>query len=138
MVSPVTYRPASDTRNSTAFETSAGSTSSVGNALTRRAAVFGCAAIHLGKKSLTTIGVSTPQGCIEFTRMLYSPSAPAYAFMSPTTPNLGAKEPSAPPDLSGVCAPRPAAELVMTIEPPRLPDIRWETVACRVFHTPVN
>jgi hypothetical protein len=97
-VTPVMYRASSDARNSTALETSRGSTHGIGSALSAPMASAYCSAVGFSTPgrntrmvgSFCTIGVLTPVGCTELTRMECGASSSASVRMSPTTPCLAA------------------------------------------------
>ncbi|COZ09431.1 Uncharacterised protein [Mycobacterium tuberculosis] len=70
---------------------SVGCTSSTGSALPRLCGASMSAVVsHCWKNSLLIIGVSTPQGCTELTRMFCGARWFAYALIRPTTPCLAA------------------------------------------------
>jgi hypothetical protein len=103
---------------------SSGSSACTGSALPMSGPPSLCWAIpssHDRVKSLSIIGVFTPAGCTELTRMLYWARKFAYTRMMPTMPCLAAAYPTEPP--TGAPMPtRPATELISTIDPP-LPNL---------------
>src|SRR5699024_9120018 len=117
IVTPVTCRPLSSTRESTAREISIGA--SIG---TGRACPIVCPAglpvNHACIASCVTIGVATPAGWMVLIRIPCGASQLMRLRMMPTTPCLLAVYPVTAPDPS---PPRPLSPLVdemRTIEPP--------------------
>ena len=106
---------------------------STGSELRKIEPVSGLAAMRsVSPDSPTSMGVSTPVGWTELTRMPWAASSLASVRMTPTIPCLEATY-----GARNGWPLSPATELMRTTEPPPDP-IRWGMAATQVFHVPVR